>query len=303
MATIDLVALTVFMAVAEGRSFSRAADRLRMPKSTVSRSIARLEMEVGQPLLYRTTRKVTLTSAGTLLYERVAPHVNGLRAAVGTFAERPEQPSGVLRITAANDLGLSMLADLSAAFCERYPALRLEIALTVRKVDLVAEGFDVALRPTSAGLEDSSLVARKLTTFEAQLFAAPAYLERHGRPETFADLGAHSIVQFRNFPPPVRPRHHRGPSLMNLPHRIVADDFSFIRAALHAGAGIGLLPTHLVHEDLAAGTLVRVLPRFTTMRGTLYLLYPAARPVPRKVTIFRDFVLEWLQAHPLTHAS
>jgi DNA-binding transcriptional LysR family regulator len=110
-------------------------------------------------------------------------------------------------------------------------------------------------------------------------------------------------VQFRNFPQPVRTQDRRRPSLLNLPHRIVADDFSFVRAVLHAGAGIGLLPTHLVREDLAAGTLVRVLPRFTTMRGTLYLLYPATRPIPRKVTVFRDFVLEWLKAHPLIYAS
>lgn len=135
--------------------------------------------------------------------------------------------------------------------------------------------------------------------FEGQLFAAPAYLERRGTPETFADLARHSIIQFRNVTP-ARPRPRRGPSLLDLPHRIVADDFSFVRAVLRAGAGIGLLPTHLVRDDLVTGTLTRVLPRFSAMRGVLYLLYPATRPVPRKVTIFRDFILDWLKTRPLS---
>jgi DNA-binding transcriptional LysR family regulator len=298
MGTIDLGLMAAFAAVAESGSFSAAADRLRMPKSTVSRSVARLEAALGQQLLYRTTRKVTLTSAGTSLYQQAAPHLRGLDAAVATLAERPEQPTGVLRVTAANDLGLAFLADVAAGFCARHPMLRLEVALTVRRVDLVGEGFDVAIRPAMA-LEDSSLVARKLMAYEGQLFAAPSYLERRGRPQTFADLAAHDVVQFQNFGRPFRPPAKRGPSLLDLPHRIVADDFSFVRAALRAGAGIGLLPTLLVHDDLAAGTLVRVLPRFTTMRGAFYILYPAARHVPRKVTAFRDFVVDWVRERGL----
>lgn len=298
MGTIDLGLLATFVAVSESGSFSRAADRLGLPKSTVSRNIARLEATLGQALFYRTTRKVTLTTTGRLLYERATPYLQGLRAAVGSLGDRTGELAGVLRITAANDLGLSFLADLAVAFCERYPKLRLELGLTVRRVDLIAEGFDVALRP-SAGLADSSLLARKLTTFEGQLFAAPDYLARRGTPTTFADLSGHAIVQFRNFSLPARARG-RGPSLLHLPHRIVADDFSFVRATLRAGAGIGLLPTHLVRDDLLNGALVRVLPHFTTLRGALYLLYPAARPVPRKVAVFRDFVLEWLKARPLS---
>jgi DNA-binding transcriptional LysR family regulator len=301
--TIDIGLLAAFVTIAECRSFTRAAERLGASKSSLSRSIARLEAIVGQALLYRTTRKVTLTAAGTVLLERSATHLQGLRSAVAALTDRSEQPSGVLRVTAANDLGESVLAEVAAAFSTRYPALRLEVSLTVRRVDLVGEGFDAALRPVSTGLESSSLVARRLAPFEGQLFASPAYLKRHGTPLRFEDLAPHAVVQFRNFTQPHRPRPPRRPSLLDLPHRIVADDFAFVRAVLRASAGIGLLPTHLAYQDVVAGTLVRVLPRFATMRGVLYLVHPGGRPVPRKIQVFRDFLLQWFRDRPEWRAA
>lgn len=298
MGTIDLSRLNIFVAVAETASFSGAGNRMAVPKATVSRAIARLEADLGQQLFYRTTRRVTLTRAGRTLYKRAAPQIEALRQTVSVFAEQQEQPSGILRVTAPNDLGTSFLADLAAQFSARYPAVRLDLELTSRQVDLVAEGFDVALR-AAARLADSSLIARKLGDIELHLFAAPSYLARRGTPRTARHLEGHDMVQFRSFRGPLRLRSGRHNVVCKLAVRIVADDFSFVREALRAGAGVGLLPSFLARNDLASGTLVRILPRYVAPQATLYLVHPAARHVPSKVIAFRDFVLERLANEPL----
>lgn len=297
MEPIDLSQLSLFIAVAEGNGFSRAARSLGVPKSTLSRGIARLEAVLGRQLFYRTTRQVTLTTAGAALYERVAPRVAELRQAIGTLPVPHEAPAGVLRLSAPNDLGVSFLADVGTRFCARFPHVRLDVVLTTRRVDLVAERFDAALRAT-ARLEDSSLVARKLRTVEMQLFASPEYLARRGTPRGLPELAGHDLVQFRGFHGPV---HLCGPAdttLRKLTARIVADDFAFVREVLRGGGGIGLLPSILARDDLALGALVRVLPRYLAARSALYFVHPAARHVPPTVTAFRDFVVELLAEQP-----
>ena len=301
MATIDLSRLDVFIAVAETASFSGAGSRLGMPKATVSRAVARLEADLAQQLFYRTTRRVTLTAAGATLYKRTAPQIAALRQAVGTLAEREDEPSGVLRVTAPNDLGTSVLADVAAAFSARYPTIRLDFELTSRHVDLVAEGFDVAFRAAPRPA-DSSLVARHLATIDVQLFAAPSYLVRRGTPRVPRELDGHDLVQFRGFRGPLRMQRGAQSVTQKLDVRIVADDLSFVCAALRAGAGIGLLPSFLARDDVASGALVRVLPRWSAPRATLSLVHPAARHVPLKVIAFRDFVLAHAAATSLGSA-
>ena len=298
MGTVNLSGLDIFVAVAETASFSGAGRHLAVPKATVSRAIARLEADLSQQLFYRTTRRVTLTRAGRTLYKRAAPQVAALREAVTGLVEKKEQPSGILRITAPNDLGTSFLAHLAARFSARYPAVQLDLELTSRHVDLVAEGFDIALR-AAGRLADSSLIARKVSAIEVQLFAAPRYLAQRGTPHTAGQLEGHDMVQFRGFRGPLRLRGSGRGVVGKLAVRMVADDLSFVREALRAGAGIGLLPSFLVRADLAAGHLVRVLPRHAAPHATLYLVHPAARHVPSKVVAFRDFVLEQLAIHPL----
>lgn len=294
---MDLDLLRVFEAVARSASFSAAARRLGMPKSSVSRAVARLEAELGVQLLFRTTRQVSPSAAGKALYDRVAPLLGSLQAALGEMPEREEQPSGVLRVTAPVDLGVLFLAEVMTRYTARYPAVSVDLHLTGRVVDLVAEGFDVALR-AAASLKDSTLVVRKAAPIAAQLFASPLYLARRGAPRTEADLAGHEWVVFRSgsqklrlaAPPPAAPPP-RG--------RIVCDDLLFARDAVRAGGGIGLLPTFVAGPDVAAGTLVRVLPRYERHGANLYIVSPAARHVPRKVTAFRDLVLEVLRARPL----
>jgi DNA-binding transcriptional LysR family regulator len=299
--TIDLSRLDVFIAVAETASFSKAGSRMGVPKATVSRAVARLEAALGQQLFYRTTRRVTLTRAGQSLYKRAAPSVAALRQVVSTFVAQQEEVSGVLRVTAPNDLS-AFMADVAADFCARHPAARLDLELTSRHVDLVAEGFDVALR-AAARLVDSSLVARKLADVDLHLVAAPAYVARTGMPRTVRELDGRDAVQFRAFRGPLRLRATGRTAVVKLATRVVADDLSFVRDAACAGAGVALLPSFLVRADLAAGRLVRLLPRHAAPQAGLYLVHPAARHVPLKVTAFREVVLERLARHQFANAD
>jgi len=293
METIDLSQLSLFMAVAEAASFSRAAQRAGVSKSSLSRGVARLERDLGQQLFYRTTRRVSLTAAGAALFERAAPQLAALRQAIRTLPEHEKPPSGALRISAPNDLGVSVLASIAARFCARYPDVRLDIELTTRRVDLVAERFDAALRATGR-LEDSSLVARKLSTVKMQLFASPGYLAQRGVPRRPSDLTDHDLVQFRGLRGPIPLCAGNGAGRRAPAARILVDDFAFIREVLRSGGGIGLLPSFLAREDVLSGILVRVLPRYVAAQSALFFIHPAARHVPAAVRAFRDFLLELL---------
>jgi DNA-binding transcriptional LysR family regulator len=292
---MDLNQLALFEAVARTASFSAAAGELGLSKSSVSRGIARLEAELGVQLLFRTTRQVSLTAAGTGLFDRLTPLLRQVGAALGEIPEREEEPSGVLRVTAPADLGVLFLAEAVARFTVRYPSVSVYLHLTGRVVDLVAEKFDVALR-VAASLKDSTLLVRKVAPIVAQLFASPLYLARRGTPRSEAELAAHDWVVFQGGPQKLRlagPREAMGVAPRE---RILCDDLLFVRDAVRAGAGVGLLPTFVAEPDLVAGTLVRVLPRLERTIASLHLVIPASKHVPRKVTAFRDLVVEMLEA-------
>jgi DNA-binding transcriptional LysR family regulator len=290
---MDLNLLTVFEAVARTSSFSGASKELGIPKSSASRGIARLENALGLQLLFRTTRRVALTEAGTALYDRITPLLRSVKAALGELPEREEAPSGTLRITAPADLGELFLAEVVTRYTARYPAVSVDLHLTGRVVDLVAEGFDVALR-VGARLADSTLTVRRAAPILLQLFASPLYLARRGTPRTEQDLAEHEWVVFRGTAQNLRVA---GPGQAPArPARIVCDDLLFVRDAVRSGAGIGLLPTFVAENDVVAGRLVRIVPRVERPAGYLHIVTPAAKHVPRKVTAFRDLVLELLRA-------
>jgi len=299
----DLNLLAVFEAVARTASFSAAAKELGLPKSSVSRAVARLEADLGVQLLFRTTRHVAPSAAGTALYDRVAPLLGSIRAALGDMPEREEQPSGELRVTAPVDLGELFLSEVVTRYTARYPAVSVDLHLTGRVVDLVAEGFDVALR-VAAKLQDSTLVVRKAAPIVMQLFASPVYLARRGTPRSEADLDDHEWVAFRSGPQRLRVGEAKGGAPPAMPRaRIRCDDLLFVRDAVRAGAGLGLLATFVAEPDVAAGKLVRVLPRYERRAGYLHIVSPAAKHVPRKVTAFRDLVLDVLKAPAFLPAS
>jgi DNA-binding transcriptional LysR family regulator len=292
---VDLNLLTVFEAVARTSSFSAAAKELGLPKSSVSRRVSRLEADLGVQLLFRTTRHVSPTAAGTALFDRLAPLLRSVRSALGELPEREELPSGTLRVTAPVDLGVLFLAEVVTRYTARYPAVSVELHLTGRVVDLVAESFDVGLR-IGARLEDSSLVVRRAAPVVLRLFASPLYLARRGTPRSEEDLAGHEWVVFRPGPQKLRVAGPREAPGIGTRGRIVSDDLLFVRDAVRAGAGIGLLPTFVSEPEVLAGTLVRVLPRHERTAGYLHIVTPASKHVPRKVTAFRDLVLELLEA-------
>lgn len=290
---MDLNLVAVFEAVARTGSFSAAAKELGIPKSSASRAVARLEDELGVQLLFRTTRKVSPSEPGTALYDRVTPLLRSLKGALGGLPQRGEAPSGTLRLTAPVDLGVLFLAEVLSRYTARYPAVSVDVHLTGRVVDLVGEGFDVALRVASK-LEDSSLVVRRAAPVLFQLFASPLYLARRGTPRTAEELDDHDWIVFRGGPQklrvtPVRQAAQRAP-------RIACDDLLFVRDAVRAGAGIGLLPTFVAEPEVLAGSLVRIVPRLERQAGSLYVVTPAAKHVPAKVVAFRELVLELLKA-------
>jgi len=296
---VDLNWLAVFEAVARTASFSAAADELGLAKSSVSRAVMRLEAALGVQLLVRTTRRVARSAAGTALYDRVAPLLGSIRASLGELPEREEQPAGELRVTAPVDLGELLLAEAVTRYTARYPAVSVELHLTGRVVDLVAEGFDVALR-AAPSLESSTLVVRRAAPIVLQLFASPLYLARRGAPRTEAELSGHDWVEFKSGPQRARVGAGRGrPPGPVRRARIACDDLLFARHALRAAAGIGLLPTFVAEPDVAAGTLVRVLPHLERKGGYLHFVTPGRRHVPPKVTAFRDLILEVVKARQL----
>jgi DNA-binding transcriptional LysR family regulator len=290
MAPIDLNLVRAALAVHDTGSFSRAAQRLMVPRSTVSRAVAALEDQLGIALFQRTTRRVTITSAGEALVERVRTHLTGLEGALRDLPEQQPAPSGTLRITTTPDLGAALLSEIVARFLARYPQVNVDVQLAGELVNLVEGGFDLALRVSRRRLRDSTQVARRVGPVVFQLYAAPSYLARAGTPRSAADLTAHERVSFRGLPLLTRRAEA---------NRVLCDDMFFACAAVRAGAGIGALPSYLTPEDVANGKLVRVLPRWSQQVGTVHLVHPAQKHVPRRVTAFQELAMEALRNGPL----
>lgn len=285
---IDLQLLRVFVTVAEEASFTKAARRLGIGKGTVSRQLTALEEALGVELLHRTTHQVALSTAGAALFERARPHLIGLTQALSALPERDEEPSGLLRLTAPSDFGVFVLPSVIADFSRRHPAVRFDVRLTGEQVDLVREGFDLAVRVVTGPLKDSSLTMRRLGPQHGGFYAAPSYLARRGRPRALGD-DRHAWVMH----PGAARVFKVAPEAIDY----AVDDFALVRALLRAGLGVGLLPTFMVHDDLRAGTLEEVtLADLPVTPGELVLLYPSIEHVPRKVTAFRDFLVAALRA-------
>ncbi len=293
MAELSLDDLAVFVRVVERGGFASAARELGVPTSSVSRAITRLESQSGVRLLHRTTRTVKPTTDGRELFASVAPAVMSVQRAARALEPATRKPKGRLRVTAPADLCTGFLAEVVAAFAERYRQVLLDFTVTNQHTNLIDEGFDVALRAT-AHLGDSSLIARKLGELKLRLYAAPGYLKKFGAPASLDDLERHQCVVFRaeELARTWALRGAAGESKLAVRGRIGSDDLSFARAMVLASAGIGLLPQINCTADEVSGRLVRVLPAFHARGATLYIVYPSTKQVPARVTAFRDFVSE-----------
>jgi DNA-binding transcriptional LysR family regulator len=284
--------LATFVKVAELGSFTAAAGALGAPKSTVSRNVAGLEADLGVLLLQRTTRKLALTDAGRSLFQRVGPAMFDLDQAVAEVRDESQELRGTIRFTAPSDFGELAFPEIIARFLERHPCVRIELALTGRRVDLVEEGFDLALR--AGELADSTLMARRVGGSDLGIFGSQAYLAKHGHPRTIADLARHNCLFMKGSGGvlPWRLDGPRGQVLAEVSGSITVDSFAFLRHSVAAGVGLSLLPT----ADFGAPSdvLVRVLPAYGISGGNVHLVWPSSRYLPARVAAFRDFLAEEL---------
>jgi DNA-binding transcriptional LysR family regulator len=291
MATIDLNRIAAFVQVVESGSFTAAAKAIRLPTSSVSRAVARLEEDLGVRLLHRTTRKLSLTGPGGQYFKRMQSAIGEARDASAAAAGESAQPRGVVRITAPIDFGPLELPRLVTALARKHPGLVLDLMLTGRRLDLVEEGIDLAIR--GGVLDDSTLVARKLFASELGVYASPGYLKGRAQPRTPADLRAHDCIRLRGRAGSTAWRLEGPGGRRDVPvsGAIIADDMGFVFGAVLAGAGLGLLPREIVGKELKSGRLIRLLPAYA-LRGTgLYVVWPSQRLLPARVVLVRDFLI------------
>ncbi|MGB0695354.1 MAG: LysR substrate-binding domain-containing protein [Rhodospirillaceae bacterium] len=302
-----LTALTAFRTVVEQGSFAAAARHLGLSRAAISKNVADLETELAVRLLNRTTRRLSLTEAGALYFERVVRILDELADADGTLKAMQYEPSGTLRVTAPLTLSLLRLSQKIPDFLERYPKITLDLRLEDRRVNIIEEGIDIALRGTN-NLESSGLIARKLTVMEHVVCAAPSYFAKAGTPLTPTDLAQHRAVQFSlsdhaqewRFRKTVDGGTGSGTAQKEEKVRVdgrykVSSSLAVIDA-LRAGFGLSLVPRMYVTEDLANGNLVQALEDWSANTTTLYAVYPSKRYVVSTVRVFLDFLIAELGA-------
>jgi DNA-binding transcriptional LysR family regulator len=284
--------LAVLVSVAASGSLSAAAKRLGVPKSTVGRAIARIEEDLGVSLVRRVARGAALTEPGRLLANLSAPHVAALRDATAALGRESNEAYGLLRLTAPADVGTHLIAPLLPSFLARHPRVRVEIEHTLRVVDLVREGFDLAVRVTLGRLPSSGLIAKKLTPMNLALYAGAPYAARRDLPKHPGDLAKHDNVVFSPGGNTIALEGPKGLVKVAVQGRAAANDFFFLREAIASGVGIGPLPWFLASHELAAGRITRVLPDHRAAGGTSYLVYPPAKPLSPKLARFCAHLLE-----------
>lgn len=296
--TIDanVADLRAFCLVVDLGSITAAAKTLGETKGSVSRRITRLEHALGVELLRRSPRLVQATEDGVAYRMRVGRALELLEDANVAVQQARSRPRGHLRVTAPFDLGLSILAPLSAGFAERFPEISLELLLTEALLDFDAHQVDVALRATSS-LPDSSLIAHKLQHIEVGLFAAPSYLRKHGAVRRPEDLAGHRLLLAQtargHATIALSARDGRDRAELRVRAAISASDFSFCREVALAAGGIALVPAINVRGDLDAKRLVPVLKDYAIHgAASLYLVHPGTRFLPSKIRAFRDYLLD-----------
>lgn len=289
---IDPNDLLIFARVAELGSFSRAADRLGCPKSTVSRRVAGLETQLGERLLQRTTRRQQLTDFGRQLLEHAHQVVLEVEAVAALREQRQAAPSGRLRVSMPSDFANLFLGEMLAAFVALHPAITLELDLSPRRVDLLAEGIDVAVR-MGALPDDAWLAARRLTVFSNGLYASPDYLAERGEPIHPDELLRHQAVRLlgaQGEPAPWTLRHGDQVWEGLPPGRVSANSPELLIRLARAGGGIAAVPDLFAQPMLQRGLLRRVLPDWCLPPHAAWAVFPGRKLMPAKTRVFIDML-------------
>jgi DNA-binding transcriptional LysR family regulator len=290
---LDLNSLRVFEKVASLKSFTAAARALGLPKSNVSRSVARLEDALGTRLFQRTTRDVVLTMTGAALLDRSSALIANISEALEYVGSLGGQPRGILKISAGVGFGINVLAEQLPGFLRRYPEIGLALDLESRPADLIAEAVDVAVR--LGPLPDSGLVAVKLGEMRRYLCAAPAYLKRRGLPKSIEDVVRHDTIDMPGPNGRARPwifsRAGETIKLDVVPRISVNEALTIYRLALNA-AGLGILSGYLCAPEIAADRLVRLFPDWSPPPVEVNLVFPSRRELSPAVRAFVDYMKE-----------
>jgi len=290
---IDLNSLAIFAKVVETKSFSEAARRLKLPISTVSRRVAELEDQLGVGLLERSTRNLRITDIGAEVFEH-AQRSAEIGEAVGSIASNQwSTVSGVLRLSAPPSISDTLLVPLVTAFQASYPDVRMQILVTDRFVDHIAEGVDLVFR--LGPLKDSSLVARKLLTYRHQLVASPAYAETINLPERPQDLVEHRLLGFSFWRPETSwtfiDKNGVTETVSFTPF-LAMNDYAGLASALLAGVGIGDLPPVVQPDLIRNGRLVEIMPEWHFRTFDLSMVHPGNRHISRPVRVFKEFAAQ-----------
>jgi DNA-binding transcriptional LysR family regulator len=284
---MDLNAIAVFVKVVQAGSFSAAARRLGMPNTTVSAKVAALERRLGVTLIHRTTRKLNVTPQGREYFERCLRGMQDIEAGELLLTSGAREPSGLLRITAPNDVAHHVLPAVVSSYLRAHQQVRIELVVTNHVVDLVVEGIDLAIRATQ--LKDSTLIARPFLAYCGGLWASRDYLQERGQPQSPEQLTGHEMLSFSRLPrQKLMLTDGRKKTELILNCRTIADDLETLRAFVLHGAGIGPLPDFLARNE---PSLIQVLPEWTWARASLAFVYPGRRFVLPTVRTFIDTAL------------
>lgn len=290
--------MRVFTAVVDAASFVAAGDALNMSKAAVSRYVSDLEQRLGVRLMHRTTRKLSLTSEGEVFLTRCRDILSSIEASEAELSTRSVTASGLLKASVPVSFGIRHLAPLWSTFLDKHPQVTLDVQLADRVIDLVEEGFDLAVR--IARLPDSSLISRQLASTRLVLCAAPSYLARRGAPRHPSELAQHDVMGYSlmamgdqwQFSGP------DGPVSAKVRPRMWSNNGESCVAAALQGAGILLQPTFLIDQELASGQLVEILPQFRSVELGIYAVYPSRKFVLPKVRALVAFLEEKLGDAP-----
>ncbi len=288
----------MFSAVVDASSFVAAADSLGMSKAAVSRYVSELEQRLGVRLMHRTTRKLSLTPEGEVFLVRCRDILANIESSEAEISTRSVTASGLLKVSLPVSFGIRHLAPLWSEFLADHPQVTLDVQLADRVIDLVDEGFDLAVR--IARLPDSSLISRQLASTRLVICAAPSYLKRRGTPAHPSELAQHDVLGYSlmamgdqwQFTGP------EGPVCVKVRPRMWTNNGDSCVAAALQGSGIQLQPTFLIDEELASGQLVEILPQFRSVELGIYAIYPSRKFVLPKVRAMVEFLANKLQRAP-----
>ncbi|MEN0106035.1 MAG: LysR family transcriptional regulator [Pseudomonas sp.] len=287
--------LAAFATLVEVGSFTGAAARLGCSKGQLSKRIGLLEQGLGVGLLYRTTRKLSLTAAGAALLPEAQALLAQAARARQTLARLQEEASGVVRITAPVSLGDTIVAALQPEFAQAYPEIRIELELSNSYRDLLADGFDLAIR--SGEQSDQRLVARPLLSMQELTCASPAYLAAHGEVVTPEQLSAHICLLNSHYSGAEEWLYHRQHALTRVQVKgpFASNHYSLLKKACLGGAGIARLPSYLVHQELLDGSLVWLLHDYQTRISPVFLVHAYPQGLPRRTQVVADYLAAWFE--------